>query len=1237
MAVPITRASTRPHRGRSGSAAVLLALVLTLLLSASAQAAQTVEVTVGQLTGTSPFEATAAPGNDTGAANDIIRSNDELTYQVQFNVNDDSGGSSTAENVTVTQTLPLGMTWVRLPAICLTSGVTPVSSIVGQTLTCNVGDLATGTARTLSLTARVNETTNGAVLTPAAGSVTATADGAASDSVTPAPVTVSSVPRVDMVKNSAPTVTVVASGGTGGVPGYNIAYPVSVRIPDVGGRGLIGYSPPDPAMTLVDDFSDVSPNAELVGCATGSRGVWSCAPGGDPQMADVSITVTDATTHSGGVLSSSTLTVFVPKSDLDGAGTLNTTNRFVDLDATGSGGTVPAVGEITSNNAYSFALSNSAAGSFLKHYVDVTNGSGRYIPGGPNVDRNGAAVVNTGQIFQAEVRLGSTNAVAGFNSIAACDVFDTTTQQATTEGAAATANGGAPAWVTANSVTGGTPLVRGVDFVIEYSTVPTSTDPDQLTRWAALRATDCGGSPADWSTTPPADAADITKVRARLLTTPPNQFTLAFAVNLKALPGDNGNIIANFMPVQTNADPDAGPWSDPSYTPQNHGGTRGDRVILSAATTRLAKDIINPAVGPTTTPSVTGGSQVQFRLRPEVVEPIQGGTGPVTARDLTVTDILPAGTTLSDEVGREPSPAPTSTVVNGDGTTTVTWELGDIQSGTTPAITYWARVSTTAAGNKVNRAIVTSPDDAGSMNPNAIPATSNNPRFAARTINVDVLAGIQIDKFVRDDVIEPGDDMTFDVTYANLFQTPVNDLQTIDVLPFNGDGAAQGPVPGRVDPSDFHGEFTLEDVDVNDGETVEYTDADPAAVYASTNQTAGGQAGYGVLPAGESWCTEVQIAAAGAGCPTSVGEATAIRITRPGALAGFESRTFSYTLRTQGNRSGDVYANTAALRSPSITLGTLSPTRNVRVVANRIGDYVWEDLDKNGRQDAGEPGVPNVRVTLQGTNKRGEPVELETTTDADGRYLFTASNQVDQGLGGFLNLVSGTYRVIFDPESLPERASFTTRAASGVPDDESSHADPATGATEEITLPDPTPTRSDGENLTLDAGIVVAPAPPPTEEPPPSSPPAPPVVTTPPPAEPSPPPAAQSPRLTVSKTVERGKVRAGRTVRFTIRVRNRSDVAARNVRVCDRLPAGLAIVSSTRGVKIWRGDHCWTVRQLAPRSQMDFRVTVRALLGAKGRKVNRAYATAAGVRTTARASRPVRVLPHQAAGGGVTG
>ncbi|HST38380.1 MAG TPA: hypothetical protein VLK58_02670, partial [Conexibacter sp.] len=583
----------RPGLARRVALGTAAAALLGSAFTAAADAApRSLDLAVTQLTGTPSFDATAGPGRDVGTADAVVRSNDRVTYQIEFNVNDDAAGSSVGRNVTITQTLPEGLSWTRLPATCLTSGVTPASRLDGRTIVCNVGDVPTGTARTLSLQAKVDELRNGTVLTPAAGSTTVVADGAPERSATPAPVTVSSIPRVDMVK-SAPT---VATGTVGGEAGYLLRYPVSVRIPDFGGRGLIGYEPPAAALSLADDFSEVSPNARFVDCAAGSGGSWSCADAGGKRVA-IDLTLNDPNRISSGMLASTTVTIFVPRADLEAApgGQLQTRNRVVELDAKGQDGT-PAIGEDPSNNAAQATLSRSAAGDFYKHYVDLTE-PGSYIPGGADVDRNGFSVVGPGQIFQAEIRASSRNPVAGYDSVAACDVFDTVTQTATTAGAKAA---GRVAWVTTNSVTGGSPLVAGTDFAIEYSTAPTSTAADEATRWSELRATDCGGDAAQWSTTAPADPATITKVRVRTLRTPPVQFTLAVAVNLTAKHGAAGTKIANFMPYQVNG----GAWTASTYQPANHTGARGDRLILSAAQTILRKEIVDPASSSTATPAV---------------------------------------------------------------------------------------------------------------------------------------------------------------------------------------------------------------------------------------------------------------------------------------------------------------------------------------------------------------------------------------------------------------------------------------------------------------------------------------------------------------------------------------------------------------------------------------------------------------------------------------------------------
>ena len=52
----------------------------------------------------------------------------------------------------------------------------------------------------------------------------------------------------------------------------------------------------------------------------------------------------------------------------------------------------------------------------------------------------------------------------------------------------------------------------------------------------------------------------------------------------------------------------------------------------------------------------------------------------------------------------------------------------------------------------------------------------------------------------------------------------------------------------------------------------------------------------------------------------------------------------------------------------------------------RIGNFVWLDTNANGIQDAGEPGIPGVSVSL--LNKTTGAFISNTTTSAAGEYFF---------------------------------------------------------------------------------------------------------------------------------------------------------------------------------------------------------------------------------------------------------
>ena len=118
-----------------------------------------------------------------------------------------------------------------------------------------------------------------------------------------------------------------------------------------------------------------------------------------------------------------------------------------------------------------------------------------------------------------------------------------------------------------------------------------------------------------------------------------------------------------------------------------------------------------------------------------------------------------------------------------------------------------------------------------------------------------------------------------------------------------------------------------------------------------------------------------------------------------------------------------------------------------------VGDYVWEDLNNNGVQDSGEPGIPGVTVNLYTSS--GTFVAT-TTTDASGLYLFS-------------NLQPGDYQVEFVPPAGYDFVSANVGTNDGIDSD----ADTTTGRTVIITL---APGQTD---LTWDAGLY-RPSTPPT-------------------------------------------------------------------------------------------------------------------------------------------------------------
>ncbi|MCB0081997.1 MAG: hypothetical protein KDE47_13745, partial [Caldilineaceae bacterium] len=132
-------------------------------------------------------------------------------------------------------------------------------------------------------------------------------------------------------------------------------------------------------------------------------------------------------------------------------------------------------------------------------------------------------------------------------------------------------------------------------------------------------------------------------------------------------------------------------------------------------------------------------------------------------------------------------------------------------------------------------------------------------------------------------------------------------------------------------------------------------------------------------------------------------------------------------------------------------------------VGVRVGDFVWEDLDADGVQDWGEPGVAGVAAELYVIDAQGQGVFTgqRTSTDAAGAYMFH-------------ELPPGQYYVVFDLDTLPTGYKVTapnvgeTNAGGDAPNDSNndSDADPASGQTHTTAA-----IASNGQDLALDMGI----------------------------------------------------------------------------------------------------------------------------------------------------------------------
>jgi hypothetical protein len=108
----------------------------------------------------------------------------------------------------------------------------------------------------------------------------------------------------------------------------------------------------------------------------------------------------------------------------------------------------------------------------------------------------------------------------------------------------------------------------------------------------------------------------------------------------------------------------------------------------------------------------------------------------------------------------------------------------------------------------------------------------------------------------------------------------------------------------------------------------------------------------------------------------------------------------------------------------TLTSAACGATLNFPYVATgAIGDFVWNDLNNNGIQDAGEPGIEGVTIQAQYCDPSTPPpgcsntFTYNTTTDAQGHYMFSGLRTTDTGGSRYKIIVTDTNHVLtgWDP------------------------------------------------------------------------------------------------------------------------------------------------------------------------------------------------------------------------------
>ena len=125
---------------------------------------------------------------------------------------------------------------------------------------------------------------------------------------------------------------------------------------------------------------------------------------------------------------------------------------------------------------------------------------------------------------------------------------------------------------------------------------------------------------------------------------------------------------------------------------------------------------------------------------------------------------------------------------------------------------------------------------------------------------------------------------------------------------------------------------------------------------------------------------------------TSIGGVTVAATTEGGLPAGTQTTEMCFTVPATASFEGEETHLRFRLSSAGgllpVGLAADGEVEDYYLPMAKLGNFVWEDVNGNGIQDMGEPGIGGVTVTLDATDANGMPYQATYTTLPNGYYGF---------------------------------------------------------------------------------------------------------------------------------------------------------------------------------------------------------------------------------------------------------